>query len=114
MTEAMKPAHTLSSDGEPSARAYAVVIMPSRTTPEPLMEPDRVVITDPHRTVTVGAGATASSGPRDPEQTQPLRAKSPGIELPDGLPLSKAQRIWVDPDQIAAWEEEERRKRPAR
>jgi hypothetical protein len=75
MTDAMKNAHTLRSNGQPSARAYAVVTVPSHTTPEPLMEPDRVLILDPHRTATVGIGATTSSGPRDPEQKEPLRAK---------------------------------------
>jgi len=53
---------------------------------------------------------TKAAGPRDALQAKPLRAKAPGVEFPDNLPMNKAQRFYLDPEQIAIWEEEERRK----
>ena len=92
------------SNGETSARAYVRLDVPvSRAAP--LIEDARVVLVDPHRTETV-SGLPRSSGPRDPQQSAWPAPRSPGIELPDGRPLMKAQRIWIDPDLIEQWERE--------
>jgi hypothetical protein len=32
--------------------------------------------------------------------------KGPAIVLPDGRPLTKAQRFWIDPDLFARWDAE--------
>ena len=100
---------TIRSDGEPSMRGHACFALPGRA-PEPEPEDgERVVITDPRATSTL-AGAPSGAGPRDPDQGAWPPPKPPGIELPDGRPLTKAQRFWIDPELLATWDDEERRK----
>lgn len=108
----MRPA-ILRSNGENEARAYARITVPA-TRGAPLIESERVVLTDPRRTETV-SGSPKSSGPRNAEQKVWPAPKAPGIELPDGRPLMKAQRIWIDPELLVEWElEEAQRRRGAR
>lgn len=99
----MKPA-ILRSNGELTARAYARVDVPVGGS-APACETARVLIVDSRRTETI-SGPPKRSGPRNPEQSIWPPPKAPGVELPDGRPLSKAQRIWIDPDLIDQWERE--------
>ena len=103
---------TIRSNGEPEARAYACLRVPAGS-PEPPPEDARVVITDPRRAVTRD-GSPIGGGPRNPEQKVWRGPRPPGVELPDARPLTKAQRFWIDPELLAAWEQEEdERKRKA-
>ncbi len=103
----------LRSNGENEVRVHAwVTVRPSRFAPP--VEDERVVLVDPRRTETV-SGPVQCSGPRNPEQKVWPAPRAPGIELPDGRPLMKAQRIWIDPELLERWErEEEERRRGAR
>jgi hypothetical protein len=100
---------TLRSNGEPEARAYAVIDVPADTPPPPA-EPDRVVVADPRRVPTV-TGPPKCSGPRDPDRKTPPAPKPPSVELPDARPLTKAQRVWIDPDLLERWERDEDERR---
>jgi hypothetical protein len=102
---------TLRSNGEPSARAHAVVEVrpgsgeaPPGSSKPPVPE-ERVVIVDPTRTAT-RVGGPAGSGPRNPEQRVWPPPRGPAIELPDHRPLTKAQRFWIDPELFAQWDRE--------
>ncbi len=99
---------TLRSNGEASARGYACVTVAARSV-EPPIEPDRVVLVWPRR-VRRAHAAQPATGPRNPDQRTPHPRKAPAIELPDGRPLTKTQHFWIDPEQIAVWDDEERRK----
>jgi hypothetical protein len=101
----------LTSDGEPEARAYAEASVP-RTQPPPPMPEARVQLVDPHETETL-AGSPASSGPRNPEQMIFPAPKPPGVELPDGRPIMKTQRIIIDPELLAQWDREEAERKEA-
>jgi hypothetical protein len=91
------------SNGEPSARGYAVAtVRPSA--PEP-PSPERVVLVHPARTPTV-TGSPVGAGPRNPDQKVWPPPARPAIELPDQRPLTKAQRFWIDPELIARWDRE--------
>jgi hypothetical protein len=50
-------------------------------------------------------GPRIGSGPRNPEQTR-LPDPEPKIELPEGLPLTVAQLVYVPPELAAQWREE--------
>jgi hypothetical protein len=101
---------TLTSNGSNEARAHAVVLVrPSR--PEPAVAIDRVQIVDPRHTSTVRLGpASAGSGPRNPEQTMWAPPELPAIDLPDGLPATKAQRVFISPELVASWRAEAKEK----
>jgi hypothetical protein len=76
--------------------------------PSPVPEAERVVIVDPRRTATTPTSQQqGGGGPRAPDQLR-LPEPSTGIELPDGRPLTKAQRVWVDPEVIERWKAEDR------
>jgi hypothetical protein len=96
----------LESNGMNEARAYVIVVVyPAQ--PEPILEHERVQIVDPRATSTVRSGAPCpSAGPRNPDQRVWPAAKAPGIELPDGLPATKAQRVRIDPELMAQWRAE--------
>jgi hypothetical protein len=100
-----RPSRMIRSSGELSARgATVVVVAPPVREPAPVAE--RVILVDPRRTSPC-AGTPAGAGPRRPDQMRwPQRAR--GVERPDGRPLTKAQRFWIDPDLLARWEAEER------
>jgi hypothetical protein len=92
------------SNGEPSARGYAFAsVRPS--TPEPPSPAERVVLVHPARTPTL-TGSRVGTGPRNPDQKVWPPPAPPGIELPDGRPLTKAQRFRIDPELIAQWDRE--------
>lgn len=102
----------LRSDGEDQARAYVESeVPPSRAVPE--VAGERVAIVDPRATTTVRRyeGATGS-GPRNPDQKSPPRDEDdePSVELPEGLPLTAPQSVFVPPELAAKWREEARRK----
>ena len=103
----------LRSNGENDARAYAVVeLRPSRF--EAAGEIERVRIVDPRHTSTVRRGAPGTgSEPRNPAQMAWRPPKPPGIELPDALPATKAQRVLIDPELLAEWRAEARMKESA-
>jgi hypothetical protein len=101
----------LRSDGGASARAYVEFPVPA-SAPEPALETARVVLADPTR-APAPPGPPRGPGPRNPDQAAPPAPRPPGVELPDGLPLMKAQRIWIDPELIEQWEEEARRNQGA-
>ena len=93
------------SNGEPSARAYAVGWVQRRTWP--IQEKARVEIRDPRRVVTLRTDRLRPPSPRNPEQTT-WRAPSPlSVEMPDGRPVHKAQRFFVDTELYEQWEREE-------
>jgi len=99
----------LRSNGENEARAHARFTVPAHRDAPPI-EDERVVLVDPRRAETV-SGPPASSGPRDPQQKVWPTPKAPGIEMPDGRPLMKAQRFWIDPELLERWEREEAERR---
>jgi hypothetical protein len=68
----------------------------------------RVEIIDPRRAPTLRDDRPRSTGPRDPHQREWRAPKPPGIELPDGRPIMKAQRIYVDDELLEQWEAEAR------
>jgi hypothetical protein len=100
---------SLKSNGELSARGYAVVEV-RRGAPEPPVAPERVVIVRPTQTAT-RTGPRAGSGPRAPDQQTWPPQKGPAIVLPDGRPLTKAQRFWIDPELLAQWDAEAKMER---
>jgi hypothetical protein len=101
----------LRSAGEPETRAYAEITVP-RTQPPPPMPEARVLIVDPQETDTL-TGPPSSSGPRNPEQRVFSAPKPPSVELPDGRPIWKAQRIIIDPELLEQWEREEAARKEA-
>src|SRR5580692_5525409 len=85
----------LKTEGEDSARAYAASAVPEGTEC-PTVEVDRVRILPPSQTPTVELAALARRpGPRAPEQMVKVEPKGP-VELPDGRPLTKMQRLEID------------------
>jgi hypothetical protein len=103
----------LRSNGENEARAYAEVeVRPSP--PERDIEVERVAIVDPRHTSTVRRGARrAGAGPRNPEQDAWPARKPPSVDLPDGRPATKAQRVMIDPELAARWRAEAKMKESA-
>ena len=72
---------------------------------------ERVIVFDPRRTPTLPLIAVrCGSAPRNPEQTEWKPSEGTGIELPDGLPMTEVQRVFVDPELIAQWESEAQRR----
>src|SRR5262249_15432548 len=101
----------LRSNGENEARAYAEVeVRPSGPEPEAVAE--RVEIVDPRHTSTVRRGVRRA-GPRNPAQKALPGEKLPSVELPDGRPATKAQRVIIDPELAAQWRAEAKRKESA-
>jgi hypothetical protein len=95
---------TIKTSGDPAARAYALVeVRPGRT--DPRVPRERVIIVRPTQTVT-RTGAQAGAGPRDPHQRSWPPEKGAAVVLPDGRPLTKAQRFWIDPALFARWDAE--------
>lgn len=103
----MNRARILQSNGEPAARAYAIVAVRPRIVAPPV-EVARVEILDPRRTATLRGDRPRGPGPRDPAQKEWRAPKPPGIELPDGRPIMKTQRFFIDPELFEQWEQEER------
>jgi len=96
----------LSSNGEKEARAYAKAEVPP-SPPEPVMENERVQIVDPRHTVTLPSPLPRlGRAPRNPEQKAWPIPRPAGIELPDGRPATKAQRVFLDPELVAQWRAE--------
>lgn len=94
----------VSSNGQHEARAYVETEVPRRRL-EPTVEVDRVVIFDPRRTPTLHLDdAPPASGPRNPEQVSPPAPEDePRIEMPEGLPLTAAQPVYVPPELATRW-----------
>jgi hypothetical protein len=103
----MRGAKIFQTNGELAARAYAIVPVPSPIV-APLVELVRVEILDPRRTATLRSDRPRGHGPRDPAQTEWRGPKPLGVELPDGRPIMKTQRIFIDPELDDQWEQEER------
>jgi hypothetical protein len=93
------------SNGEDSARAYAAFPVPRQTGSAP--EIARVVIRDPRRVATLRSERRRGPGPRDPEQTTWQGPRPLEVETPDGRPVHKAQRFFVDPELYEQWKREE-------
>ncbi len=94
------------SNGKNEARAYAVVAVRA-SRPEPTIEVERVQIVDPRHTSTVQLSTSpAGAGPRNLEQTAWPTPEPPAIDLPDRLPPTKAQRVFLDPALVARWRAE--------
>jgi hypothetical protein len=104
----------LRSNGGNEERAYAVLALPPTRT-EPAAETERVRIAEPRHTSTLRrAEVRRGAEPRNPDQkTWPL-PEPPGVDLPDGLPATKAQRVRIDPALAAQWREEARTKESER
>ncbi len=103
----------LRSNGENVARVYAKVELRA-SPPEPVLATERVQIVDPRNTSTLPGGPPSSrAAPRNPEQKVFPAPKPPGIELPDALPATKAQRVLLDPELVAQWRAEARMKESA-
>ncbi|APR86228.1 Hypothetical protein A7982_11577 [Minicystis rosea] len=73
---------------------------------------DRVAFVNPRHTPTLHLGAaTLGSGPRNPEQVAPPAPEDePRIEMPEGLPLTAAQPVYVPPELAARWRAEAKQK----
>ena len=108
----MTGAKIFQTNGEPVARAYAIVRLPSPIV-APLVELSRVEILDPRRTVTLRGDRPRGPGPRDPRQKAWQGEKRLSVELPDGRPIMKTQRVFVDPELVDQWEQEERNSKTA-
>ena len=108
----MTTAKIFQSNGEPVARAYAIVRVPSPIVVPPV-ELARVEIVDPRRTATLRSDRPRAPGPRNPMQNAWHAPKRPGVELPDGRPIMKTQRVFVDPELVNQWEQEERNSKAA-
>jgi hypothetical protein len=99
----------LESNGQKEARAYAVAVV-RPAPPEPVAELERVLILDPRQVTTAVTGAVPAPGPRNPEQKAPSPTKPREIDLPDALPATKAQHVYIDPELIARWRVEAERR----
>jgi hypothetical protein len=99
------------SNGEDSARAYAIGRVPRHAGPLP--ERARVEICDPRRVATLRPDQRRGSGPRDPEQTTWRGPRPLEVERPDGRPVHKAQRFFVDPELYALWERDDAARKAA-
>ena len=102
---------TLRSDGQDQASAYVEVeVPPSRV--DPTLDAERVALLDPEETPKPPRAAPPKgSGPRNAEQTRaPSCEDDLDVELPEGLPLTAAQLVFVPPELAAEWREEARRK----
>lgn len=98
----------LRSNGETELRAYVVTAVPQRCG-EPVPSAARVEILDPRTTPTVqGRPVRRGPAPRNPELTGWPAPSAPLLDLPDGLPATKTQRVIVAPELIAQWREEAR------
>lgn len=75
----------------------------------PAVESARVQLLNPAEVPAPGDARVKGAGPRNPDQRTAPVAKGPCVELPDGRPVMKAQRIWIDPELLLKWEEEHRR-----
>jgi hypothetical protein len=93
------------SNGEASARAYAIGWVPSCKVP--IAEKARVEIRDPRRVATLRADRPRAPSPRDPEQMTWRVPRPLEVETPDGRPAHKAQRFFVDRELYERWEREE-------
>lgn len=108
----MKSVKIFQTNGDLAARAYAVGRPPPPIVP-PVVEIERVEILDPRRTVTLLSDRPRCPGARDPAQMEWRGVKPLRVELPDGRPIMKAQRVFVDPDLVEQWEQEEQNGRRA-
>lgn len=96
----------MGSEGQNELRVYATMDVPV-SRPDPAMETERVLLVDPRDARTAPSSASpANTGPRNAEQAVWPPPPPPAIDLPDGLPATKAQRIHIDPELIARWREE--------
>ena len=97
----------LRSNGENEARVHATVELPVRRVEPTVNQGEaRVQIADPQQTSTVRRSARrAGAGPRNPQAKvlPPAATAPPAVELPDGLPATKAQRVILDPEVVARW-----------
>jgi hypothetical protein len=100
-------AEVFQSNGEPVLRVYAVfLVKPAR--PGPPIDVARVEILDPRHATTLRDDRVRGTGPRDPAQKGWRAPKRPGIEMPDGRPIMKTQRFYIDEELLAQWDEEAR------
>lgn len=101
----------VSSNGQPEARAYLETEVPPRRL-DPTVEMDRVAVFDPRRTPTLHLDdAPPVSGPRNPEQVAPPAPEDePRIEMPEGLPLTAAQPVFIPPELAAKWRAEAKKR----
>jgi hypothetical protein len=103
----------LESNGQNEARAYAVMeVPPPRVVPP--VDAERVQIGDPRQVVTAPSGTRRPGlGPRNAEQASWPLLGPPGVDLPDALPATKAQRVLLDPELVARWRVEAKMKEGA-
>jgi hypothetical protein len=100
----------LRSDGQREARAYTLATVPAPR-PEPPLQGERVAVCDPRDSCTAPSSARAAgTGPRNADQAVWPPPGPPALDLPDALPATKAQRVYIDPALAAQWREEARRK----
>ena len=69
---------------------------------------ERVQVADPRQTATAPLRAARGRRPAQPpaEGVAPAETTPPAVELPDGLPATKAQRVVLDPELVARWQAE--------
>ncbi len=102
----MRGSSVLTSNGQNEARAYAMLEVPAPRS-EPHIDLERVHLSDPRHVATAPSSATrACLGPRNVDQKVWPPPPPPGLELPDGLPADKAQRVRLDPELVARWRAE--------
>jgi hypothetical protein len=102
---------TTRSSGQEEARGYVIATVPEQGIAS--MGPaERVILSDPRRTPTLPViDGLCGSAPRSPDQATWTPSEGTGIELPDGRPMTEAQRVFVDPELIAQWESDAQRKK---
>ncbi len=101
---------TTRSNGQNEARGYVIATVTEDARAK-MKTAERVIVFDPRRTPTLPMIAgLCGSAPRNPDQVTWKPSDGTGIELPDGLPMTEVQRVFVDPELIAQWESEAQRK----
>jgi len=96
----------LTSNGRAEARAYGIFPLPIAPKPSSPTGLPRVELLGPSDTATLPREAAPSHGPRNPEQTRLRPPETKLLELPDNLPMTVAQRVYVAPELIARWRAE--------
>jgi hypothetical protein len=96
----------LRSNGQAEARVYGIFPVPLPARPPSSVASSRVELLRPSDTATLPREVAPKAGPRNPEQMRLHPPSTELLELPDHLPMTTAQRVYVAPELIAKWRAE--------